>query len=658
MYYRKLSFLFTICLLSVNLAFSQSDFEFRGKLMVDKKIIKNAGVNVYCKSKLLLSSNTDEYGSFKLQIENKKKYVIKFKVDELPELSVMVYTNFDGEDKKMIKTKNQIFSLSSNSSKLEDSDVITAYQIDNNGMTESKSVVYEHEIFDNKKEIEIIKEIVNNDKIKVEDSISKLKGDEYKDLSSKFERLNLQIDSILEYTENQSDIIIKSSKREADKIISEAYYKLPEVIEKETKINMNTELPNKEVLDKFVVDEKKFYDREDIKKHKTEIEKLETIENKTAKENIEYMSAMVLVNEELVKSAKLQLKIDKLNAKTESDSIKLQQREVMIFLAEKEIGAAKDKIAYQQLEIKQKNTFLFFAITALIFFIVLFILVYNSFRIKKKTNAILEKQNIDIAHKNKKIIDSIRYAQTIQQAILPLKESIDKHFESFIIFQPKDIVSGDFYWFNHYESVNKSVFAVVDCTGHGVPGAFMSMIANRLLVEVVSEKEIFEPVQILEEVDKSLRNALMQDETSNNDGMDVGICVIEKIDDNNSKIEFAGAKRPLFYTENDLNEIKYIKGTVRGIGGRKRLRKKSKKEFEKHTLNLKKGEILYLTTDGFFDLQSPNRKKFGRINFMKILEENSKKSLQEQKDIIVDTLHLHKGSEFQIDDITIMGIKI
>ena len=184
----------------------------------------------------------------------------------------------------------------------------------------------------------------------------------------------------------------------------------------------------------------------------------------------------------------------------------------------------------------------------------------------------------------------------------------------------------------------------------------MSMIGNRLLVEIVNESKITDPKDILEKLDESLRKALMQDETLNNDGMDMCICTINRENNELVNVDFAGAKRPLFYKHN--NKIEFIKGTVRGIGGRARLRKKGVKPFVSNSLKLKKGDTLYLTTDGFLDLQSPERKKFGRKNFIELLDNCKDKSMQEQQYIITKALDIHKGNEQQIDDITIMGIKI
>ncbi|RLD68543.1 MAG: serine/threonine protein kinase, partial [Bacteroidetes bacterium] len=157
-------------------------------------------------------------------------------------------------------------------------------------------------------------------------------------------------------------------------------------------------------------------------------------------------------------------------------------------------------------------------------------------------------------------------------------------------------------------------------------------------------------------VDNRLHVALMQDETMNNDGMDMCVCKIQHTKNGQKKIDFAGAKRPLFYSKN--NEINYIKGTVRGIGGRTRLRKKAIKTFESHTINLNEGDYLYLTTDGFLDLQSPSRRKYGRKNFMELLKDNINKPINEQHNSIVNALNIHKGNELQIDDITILGVKV
>ncbi len=155
----------------------------------------------------------------------------------------------------------------------------------------------------------------------------------------------------------------------------------------------------------------------------------------------------------------------------------------------------------------------------------------------------LNESNEELKEKNDKITDSIRYAQTIQNAILPTESQLKDAFSNhFLLFRPKDIVSGDFYWLNQTEE--KTFIAVADCTGHGVPGAFMSMIGSSLLDDIVSEKKIHEPAMMLEMLHIGIRMGLKQEETDNDDGMDVCLCVISKNLDGTFTVEFAGAKTP------------------------------------------------------------------------------------------------------------------
>ncbi len=188
---------------------------------------------------------------------------------------------------------------------------------------------------------------------------------------------------------------------------------------------------------------------------------------------------------------------------------------------------------------------------------------------------------------NENIKASIRYAQTIQSAILPLQKNIDEVFDNFIIYRPKDIVSGDFYWFNHYPKNNfnneTSLFAAVDCTGHGVPGAFMSMIASRLINEIVNERKITEPHKILTQLQEDISIALKQEQTDNQDGMDVCFCKIEKIEQQNYNIYFTGAKRPLFYLSQQDKLIHELKADRKSIGG---IKINIGKEFTMQTLTL------------------------------------------------------------------------
>ncbi len=656
LYFKKGIVLFTFLIIGILSIKAQSNFILKGVLMLDNKLVKNAKVLVYENSKFIDSTKTSLTGKFNITLKTQKEYMLVFKKTGLAIKRVLISTKLDKAKSNGVTTKPIIFSLNSNKTVIvgQNSKYEAAFAINENGMftksitnfsdnvkdAENKELTKEDEITDKKEEYKEVTEGLNSDA--------------EAELNLKY-RLALQkIDSLILLSRQESELIINTAKLKSAEIISNAYFKIPDIVDKSEENIISTN--SKSDLKKIGVKDKGFYERADIKKYRKTIKSLESNVNKSKKDSVIYLESMVMFKEEMVKSAKLQLALDKMNVQSREDSIELQHRQVMIYLVEQEIEEAKNKIAIQQMEIKNKNLMLMFSIAGLLFFVILFAVVYQNYRLKQRTNARLEAQNAEIAKKNKKIIDSITYAKTIQQAILPIKTTIDKYFESFIIFQPKDIVSGDFYWFTHFEETNTSIFAVVDCTGHGVPGAFMSMIGNRLLVEVVNERKITEPAEILEGLDSRLHVALMQDETMNNDGMDMCVCKIQYLENGKRKIEFAGAKRPLFYTDN--NKIGFIKGTVRGIGGRARLRRKTVKPFESHIINLSKGEHLYMTTDGFLDLQSPKRRKYGRQNFMDLLNNNMDKSIEEQQNSIVNALDIHKGNELQIDDITILGVKI
>ncbi|AFM04965.1 serine phosphatase RsbU, regulator of sigma subunit [Bernardetia litoralis DSM 6794] len=265
-----------------------------------------------------------------------------------------------------------------------------------------------------------------------------------------------------------------------------------------------------------------------------------------------------------------------------------------------------------------------------------------------------------INEKNQHITDSIRYARTIQAAVLPSKELIKNHIEEFfILYRPKDIVSGDFYWFttvfDKEKNTTKVAIAAVDCTGHGVPGAFMSLIGNTFLHEIVDEKHITNPAQILENLDKILKNSLQKGEQKNKDGMDAAICVFEKTNiDEKVKVSFSGAKRPLWYALPNSSTLENISGTRRSIGSSRT----KEKPFENNEFLLEKGTSIYLTTDGFADQSNPKGEKFGTHNLIKLIEKNLSLSMQEQGNQIEDTLNIHQGKIEQRDDITVLGFRV
>ncbi len=267
----------------------------------------------------------------------------------------------------------------------------------------------------------------------------------------------------------------------------------------------------------------------------------------------------------------------------------------------------------------------------------------------------IQNLNKEVTAKNQKITDSIRYAQTIQEAILPPTIEFEKAFaDHFVLYSPKDLVSGDFYWMSNQYTLEgqKTVIAAVDCTGHGVPGAFMSMIGNTLLNEIVNQEKIFDTAQILTRLHEGVKKSLQQNNMSNDDGMDVCICTLHFNEDETAHVQFTGAKRPLYYFQNSF--LQNLRGDVKSIGGRDR----KHKPFTTQDLYLMKGDCLYLITDGFSDQQNADNKKYGTTRLLELLEKNATLPLSIQKQELNDELKTHSWSVEQRDDITILGVKI
>ncbi len=286
------------------------------------------------------------------------------------------------------------------------------------------------------------------------------------------------------------------------------------------------------------------------------------------------------------------------------------------------------------------------------------ILLLQNEEIVKQRN-ILSQQKQLLESQNEDTKASIRYALTIQKSILPIKEQMEKLFKSFIMYRPKDIVSGDFYWVMHEKATvsnpDKVFVAVVDCTGHGVPGAFMSIIGSRLLNEIVHEKRIYQPNLIIELLDIGVRKALRQDQTDNNDGMDVCLCMLEKNAAGQSKVTFAGANRPLYLFKHATSEIGLFKGQKRWIGGARI--ELQDKEFVNQEIMVQAGDVIYLTTDGIADQNAPTGKKMGTKKLMELLRVAGHLPLEEQKLNIEHELAEHQKDTEQRDDMTLIGIQ-
>jgi len=269
----------------------------------------------------------------------------------------------------------------------------------------------------------------------------------------------------------------------------------------------------------------------------------------------------------------------------------------------------------------------------------------------------LEIQKTQIEEQNKHIKAGIYYAQTIQQTILPPQEQIEKYFDCFILYRPKDIVSGDFYWFSEAQEDghNYQFVGDLDCTGHGVPGAFMSLIGNRILNEVINVKRTFSPRDIMDQLNQNVIKALKQDQSTNNDGMDTCFCRVEKTSEKEYTITYCGAKRPLYFITKEDPEVQILKADRKSIGGTQQ--KRGKIEFTNQEIKLHSGDIMYLSSDGIIDQNDSERKRFGTDNFLNMLKKYKDEPMEKQGEYFAMTLDNYRKSEEQRDDISVIGIK-
>lgn len=305
-------------------------------------------------------------------------------------------------------------------------------------------------------------------------------------------------------------------------------------------------------------------------------------------------------------------------------------------------------------------TLMFFALILIVALIIKFrerqqkaLQEYLEKSLDERTREVVE-QKEEIEIKNRDITDSINYAQRIQNSILPPIKKLQQNFSgSFIFYQPRNIVSGDFYWFDKV-SDDSMVIVCADSTGHGVPGAFMSMIGTTLIKDICLSQKNYSPSDILKELDLQLGNTLNQniDEVKSNDGMDIMVC---EINVNTNLLRYASAMRPMIVYKG--GEQIYIKGSRSSIGGH--YDNKEEKDFEDEELQLSKGDLIYMFSDGYPDQFGGNMgKKFKMVRMKNLLKDIHKKPMEEQYEYVKNTFNLWKEDYEQVDDVLFMGIKI
>jgi serine phosphatase RsbU (regulator of sigma subunit) len=307
----------------------------------------------------------------------------------------------------------------------------------------------------------------------------------------------------------------------------------------------------------------------------------------------------------------------------------------------------------QDAKLYRQNVIIFSVIGGILVILILGFVLLSRYNLKKKANLQLTDAYGKIETKNRQITDSINYSKRIQNAILPSTEVIKGHLKKFFLFySPKDIVSGDFYWFSHHE--DKVFFIAADCTGHGVPGALMSMIGNTLLNEIINQKNISDPGTILHHLNNGVMNALHQrgnELLTQDDGMDISICCIDKKEKN--ILKYAAANHSIFVKSQ--NKIVELKGDIYSIGGGMA---QTNKQFTSNEYKVEGECIVVMSTDGFYD-------KFGGEHDRKFLvtqfEEWILKTDFEKEDPsagLNSTFVKWKGSRKQTDDILVAGFRI
>lgn len=325
-----------------------------------------------------------------------------------------------------------------------------------------------------------------------------------------------------------------------------------------------------------------------------------------------------------------------------------KEKQDSIIRAEKQ----RQRDLVQAAKSRQQEALVIAGVVAVITAVLIIIIIFRSYQKEKNSKQIIKQQKTIVEQKNKEILDSINYAKKIQEAIIPSSIEMNNVFpQHFVLLLPRDIVSGDFYWIG--SKLNFVFVAVADCTGHGVPGGFMSMLGTALLNEIINEKEIYEPADILDLLKFKIIMALRQSENVNEakDGMDIALC---RIDKKTNELTFAGANNSIHLLRKD--KLIELKGDKQPIGIS---HFNTTQQFIQQSVSLQKEDIIFLFTDGYPDqFGGPLGKKFKYKQLEELLLSIHQREMNEQLEILEEVHRDWKGDLDQVDDICILGIKI
>jgi serine phosphatase RsbU (regulator of sigma subunit) len=314
----------------------------------------------------------------------------------------------------------------------------------------------------------------------------------------------------------------------------------------------------------------------------------------------------------------------------------------------------------EKLENQKRKQQSYFLIAGLVIALLFGIIIFNRFKITNRQKVIIEtqKEEVDLAYqsldeKNKEIIDSITYAKRIQQAILPPDKIMEENLaQSFVFYLPKDIVAGDFYWLEKVKDT--TLVAAADCTGHGVPGAMVSVICNNGLNRSVREHNILEPGKILDKTREIVVKEFEKSEEDVKDGMDIALCSLRTLNENEVELKYAGAHNPLWIVRKGSNEIEEIKANKQPIG-----QFVNPEPYTTHTIKLQKDDVFYIFSDGYADQFGGEKgKKFKSTNFKKLLLSLKDLPMNEQLSSLEKSFEEWKGSFEQLDDLCVIGVRV
>ncbi len=458
---------------------------------------------------------------------------------------------------------------------------------------------------------------------------------------------------------NTEEETVEISTDELNKVVREQKRLLSEIGTNTKKIELQKEKLKSQQEELSVKENKLLKTQEDIDIQQqvilNQLDKisLQQVNLDSLNGNVEVKQAELLEQQkQLDKEAQNLVAIQKEYSKIETA---LKNKELLVGLQGQTINAQGNEIITKSDKIEAQKSIIWLSIIFLIVVSALGILAYRSYRLKNAANILIseqkeeiEKQHDVLEEQHREITDSINYAKRIQEAILPPMIAVEKHLpNSFVLYQPKDIVAGDFYWM---ESIGDSIiFAAADCTGHGVPGAMVSVVCHNAMNRAVREFNLIEPQKILDKTRDIVVETFEQGEEDVRDGMDIALCTVNH---KTKKLIFSGANNGLYLIRN--GELIQYKPDKQPIG-----KYDDAKPFTKQEIDLEKGDVIYTFSDGYADqFGGVKGKKYMYKRFRELLIDIHQKPMKDQHQLLVDSFQNWRGDLEQVDDVCVIGVRV